>query len=249
MKKKRLAGDHYRPASGVLATDWETFWNKYPVSVGEQEFLLQVGHTVDGRPYSMPQFEAMIASIEGALQLNSVDVLLDVCCGNGIVTRALARRCRRALGIDFSAPLIDVACKFHAGTNVDYEMMNALELDSLATLADGPFTRVLMYAALQHFQPHDLKTLLEGFLRYAANDRIILFGGVLDAAKKHLFLDTPQKKLNYELYRRQGRDRLGTWWDQNFIREVCNGLGLRCEIDDQSTGRPGGHYRFDAKIS
>lgn len=249
MKKKRLAGHHYRPVDGVLATDWETFWTKYPASVGEQEFLLQVGHTVDGRPYSKPQFEAMIASIRGALQLGPGDALLDVCCGNGVVTRELARHCRRALGIDFSAPLIEVARKFHTGSNVGYQVMNALELNVPVTSADGPFTRVVIYAALQHFQSHDLKRLLDGFLRHAANDRIILFGAVLDAGRKHLFLDTPEKQLNYERYQAEGRDRLGTWWDQDFIRNLCKELGLRCEIDDQSAGRPGGHYRFDAKIS
>jgi hypothetical protein len=65
-EKKRLAGHHYRPAGGVLATDLEKFWTTYPASVGEQEFLLQVGHTVNGRPYSKPQLEAMIVSIHAS---------------------------------------------------------------------------------------------------------------------------------------------------------------------------------------
>ncbi|MCI0533776.1 MAG: class I SAM-dependent methyltransferase [Verrucomicrobiales bacterium] len=228
---------------------WKEFWTEYPASVDEQEFLVQVGHTINGKPYSRPQFETMIASVRGSLQLGSDDVLIDICCGNGVVTVELAKHCRSTLGVDFSVPLITVARKFNAGDKISYRVMNALELDALPTLAEGPFSRVLMYAALQHFEPQDLMRLLTGFLKHTGGDRIIVLGGVLDVERKLRFLDTQEKLQMYERYQMEGRDRLGTWWKKDFVSDVCKELGLRCEIDDHSDGRPGGHYRFDAKIS
>ncbi len=228
--------------------DWETFWTVYPASVDEHDFLRQVGHTVGGTPYSRSEFEAMIASIRGALQLGPDDVLLDVCCGNGVVTTELAKHCARVVGIDFSAPLIDIARRFHGRDNVVYRRMNALAQDDEALATDGPFSRVLIYAALQHFGPEDLERLLTGLLKHASVSSVILLGAVLDSARKHLFLDTPEKRELYRTYRIEGRDRLGTWWDKDFVRQVCQRLGLPCVIDDSSPGRAGGHYRFDAVI-
>ena len=229
--------------------NWRKFWNEYPATAGEQEFLRQVGHTVAGLPYSPQQFEAMVAGIRAALQLSPEDVVLDVCCGNGVITKELAKHCGRILGVDFSVPLIAAARKFHGGTNISFQTADALEIGS-ATLDDpGPFSRVLIYAALQHFAPEDLPVLLNGFLRHADDMPVILLGGVLDAGRKQLYLDTPEKLAMYETYRKEGRDRLGTWWCKDHIRDVCNGLGLGCEIDDSSEGRPGGHYRFDARIT
>src|SRR5262245_42621286 len=101
-------------------TDWQRFWSEYHASVGEHQMLRQVGHTIDGEPYSVLQFEAMVASICDALELGHGHKLLDVCCGNGIVTKVLAEHCSEVLGIDFSPSLIDTAKRHHSRNNVTY---------------------------------------------------------------------------------------------------------------------------------
>ncbi|HRX36487.1 MAG TPA: hypothetical protein P5337_08820, partial [Aestuariivirga sp.] len=111
------------------------------------------------------------------------------------------------------------------------------------------FSRILMYAALQHLHVADLARLLDAILAKATRDAVIFIGGILDARRKTAFLDTPEKRQAYEEYRRTGRDRLGTWWHPQHIAEAADRAGLRCEIDDQSAGRPGAHYRFDARLT
>ena len=228
--------------------DWKKFWNEYPATIDETAFLVQVGHTVSGKPYSAGQFADMVSSIRAALGLGPDHRLLDVCCGNGVITRELARSCGRVVGVDFSGPLIETARRFNRLANITYETMDALDLEQASFAGEGPFDRINMYAALQHFHTGDLARLLEGMLRHVVGDFVILIGGVLDAERKHAFLDTPEKQAMYEEYCRQGRDRLGTWWDKSFVVETCHMLGLHCTIDDRSPLRPGAHYRFDARI-
>src|SRR5262245_18141134 len=132
--------------------DWKTFWNEYPATVGESDFLRQVFHTVDGQPYTPEQFEAMVSSIRRGLRLGPTNTLLDVCCGNGLVTAELAVHCRQVLGVDFSMPLIDIARKFHKRENVRFLILNALELETTDLGVEAPFDRQIMYGALQHFQ-------------------------------------------------------------------------------------------------
>jgi len=226
---------------------WRSFWREFPTEFSEIDFFRQVGHTIDGKPYSGDQFAAMLASIVSHLELSGEDSLLDICCGNGLITSKLATLCDTVVAVDFSPSLVEVAKKHHAVPNITYHCVDALALAG-ARLHPNRFSRVLMYAALQHFQVEDLEPLLRGAFEHASDEFIILFGGVLDLGRKFNFLDTPEKRAMYERYCAEGKDRLGTWWDAHYVTDVCESLGLVCDIQWEEDGRPGGHYRFDAVI-
>ncbi len=228
--------------------DWQTFWNDHPAAAGETEFLVQVGHTIDGKPYDAAQFAGMVNQVRHGLDLGADDSLLDLCCGNGVITRHLAQHCRHVTGADFSAVLIDRAQRHHSAPNVSYRMLDALALESAAFPGEAPFSRICIYAALQHFQTHQLALVLQGMLMHAAPGAIFFIGGILDQRRKDAFLDTAEKRKAYEDYRQSGRDRLGTWWQPAQLQAEAAARGLTCEIDDSSSGRPGGHYRFDARF-
>lgn len=229
--------------------DWKTFWNDYPAGAGERDFLVQVGHTEGGQPYSQQQFDAMLQSIRTALGLSPGDRLLDVCCGNGVVTRALAASCRQAVGTDFSETLIGVARRHNGAPNLSYVVADARGLQTLDLSGGTAFNRILLYAALQHFETGDLPRLLSGLRAHAEAGAVILIGGILDASRKHLYLDTPEKISQYERYRSEGLDRLGTWWEPALVRGTCKALGFGCGIDQSSPARPGARFRFDARIT
>lgn len=229
--------------------DWKKFWQEYPATAGETEFLRQVGHTIGGEPYSAEVFEAMVESIRQGLRLGPDDVLLDLCCGNGVITVELARSCERVYAADFSETLIGLGRRHNCAPNITYGVLDVRELSSARLGGFAPFTRISMYAALQHLEPDDLEPLLAAMCGHAReHDIVILIGGILDATRQEAFLDTPKKREAYQFYRKQGADRLGTWWEPAAIRRAADKLGLACDIDADSPGRPGGHYRFDARL-
>jgi SAM-dependent methyltransferase len=231
-----------------VVKDWKRFWNEYPLCIDEADFLRQVCHTIDGRPYTSLQFDALIYGIRQGLRLGPTSSLLDVCCGNGAVTTALAIHCKQVVGVDFSIPLINIARKFHGAPNTRFLDLDALELMKI-DVPEAPFDKVMMYGALQHFDVEDLDCLISGLLKHGATDCTILLGGVPDKARLGQLFNTPDKLRLHQTYRREGRDVLGTWWDSNVIRDACRRFGLDCRIDNESSDRPGGHYRFDAWIS
>lgn len=229
-------------------TDWEAFWNEYPTKVADQDLFAQVAHTVGGKAYSPEQFQQMIDTIRAGLELGKRDRLLDVCCGNGMVTKELSVHCDEIHAVDFSNPLIDVARRHNGKDNIFYYAMNALNLDSSVLESLAPFDRILMYTALQHFRFDQFPVLIDSFLNYTSKSFVIFVGGVLDAERRYSFYNAEEDQESREAYRRQNQDRLGTWWEKDMIREICNGRDLSCEIDHESPGRPGAHYRFDVKI-
>lgn len=233
--------------AGLRKSYWRSFWREFPTGFGDDDFFRQVGHTIGGEPYTEVQFRAILDSIVSRLELSGEDSLLDVCCGNGLITSRLAAICNEVVAVDFSFSLLDLAKKHQSMPNLTYRCADALDL-AQANLRPGRFSRVLLYAALQHFQLEDLEPLVRAIFELAADNSIVLLGGVLDADRKFNFLDTREKRKMYDQYCAAGKDRLGTWWDASYITDVCESLGLDCDIHRNEDGRPGCTYRFDAVI-
>ena len=84
--------------------------------------------------------------------LGPVDSLLDVCCGTGAALHWLGPQCRRAVGIDFSRGMLEVARAHGRGqpsrTQIDYVRGHALEMPFAAG-----FDLVVSFSAFGHILP------------------------------------------------------------------------------------------------
>jgi cyclopropane fatty-acyl-phospholipid synthase-like methyltransferase len=229
-------------------TDWEKFWNTVPRAVGERDYFRQVMKTVRGEPLTERQFQYMVSEVCERLELKETDRVLDLCCGNGLITKEIAKVCRAVVGVDFSQPLIEVANRDHRPANVTYWRMSALDLDQMPLPPTGPFNKVLLYDALQHFAKRDLSRLLRNILAATSEGRLILLGGIPDKRRQWRFYNTPQKKLLYLTRKVTGKDALGTWWERDFIRATCQQLNLQCAVHEQSKEMYNAHFRFDVAI-
>lgn len=229
--------------------NWYKYWNKVSDNGNSSQYLKQVGHTVNGKPYSQQVFAELITNISKSLTLNEQDIVLDLCCGNGVITAQLSSYCKVIVGIDFSVPLIDIAIHKHQPENVSYYTLDIKKLEHLRAPECGQFDKILMYGALQHLQRQDLRPLLEKVFKISSKKFKMVIGGIPDIRRRNEFLDSFSKKLRFATFKLLGRDRIGTWWNPVELRQICSKLDLRCVIVDEDHGRPCAHYRFDAIIS
>lgn len=123
--------------------NWAKYWTLYPKIICETDFLKQVGKTVWGENISYQQFRSIILGIEHHLDLKEADVVLDLCCGNGLITKEIAKLCKEVVGVDFLYTLLEVANKYHRPRKVSYKHISVLELDKLSTTFSGSFNRFL----------------------------------------------------------------------------------------------------------
>lgn len=228
--------------------DWKKHFNQHPTLFKETEFLKQVGKTVSGQPITPAQFEAQISDICKGLNINNNDFILDMCCGNGIITAEISKICSAIIGIDFSEPLINNAGKYNKYENISYFCMSVLD-QNIKSLSSKPFTKIYMYEALQHFEEDDLQKILELVLEISSSRPVIFIGGIPDIDKLWDFYDTDERREDYRRRKSQNQEAIGTWWNREYIADVCLQNGLECEFLSQSQILHSAHYRFDVHLT
>lgn len=230
--------------------DWKTFWELYPRRADEYDYLKQVGRTVNGKPISALQFRTILHDILNLLEINRNDVVLDLCCGNGLITKEVAKKCKHVVGIDFSEYLIEQANKSNKLPNVEYLNLDARELGRISHDYLNFFDKVNFYEALAFLDASDLIEILKNLKLMTKEKRIVLIGSVLDRDRKWKFFNTSKRKLTYVIKILLLRQKvgLGRWWSEREIVGVCDGLALDYEFHEQNEILHTSHYRFDVTI-
>jgi tRNA G46 methylase TrmB len=88
---------------GKMKEYWKERWSKVDLALPDQA---QVGRTVNKKPVEDDVFLRTVDFVEKQMGLNGESELLELCCGNGVMTIPLARKVRSVLAVDFSEPLI-----------------------------------------------------------------------------------------------------------------------------------------------
>src|SRR5689334_17612793 len=113
----------YGAAAGIM--NWQKFWNSSS-QVRDGDFCRQVGRTVRQVSYSEGQLDAVSERVLSLLDPTPGATLLDLACGNGLITARLVPGFRTVTAVDFSRPLIDTARAHFPAANLDYRLGDAV---------------------------------------------------------------------------------------------------------------------------
>ncbi|MCD4681356.1 MAG: methyltransferase domain-containing protein [Bacteroidales bacterium] len=234
-------------------TDWKKFWQGYrPINnYGDADLLYQVGKTVGRKAIDSKLFMIMVEEIESSLSLNSDDNLLDLCCGNGVLTYELAKSVNSVVGVDFSRTLIENAKTFKCRDNILYVEHDVKQIPKISkTLNEIEINKVLLYDGLAYFTKNELNSLINFIGEFRPPDLKFLIGSVLDSNKKWGFFNTFYRKMNYVIFRFlvEKRKGLGAWWDMKHIAEICESNAFKYTFIEQNTLLHTAHYRTDIII-
>lgn len=225
------------------------FYNKRVADLEGDAFLKQVGHTERGEAISDRQLDDMVEDLCALAELSPGDCLLDLCCGNGFLTRRFAEHVERVVGVDFSGAMIEVGTNHNRMDNVTYQVGDAFNPEGIAENAPRPFTKLIMHGALQHFAQHDFERLLAGILEACDDNCVLVFGFVPEHGKQSSFYTTPKSRMKQRLRHLFGRDVMGTWWEKEYIRSVCGKLGLECSFHSVPASLFATNYRFNLRVT
>lgn len=224
--------------------DWEDHWSSVGQRVDRADLVRQVGRTIGGVPMPPDQIESTVKTVVAHLHAGPDDVLLDLCCGNGLVTVRLARSCRFVVGVDYSLELIQVAQERSALGNTAYLHRAAEDLRA-EDFPMGRPTKVSMIAGLQYFTETKLESLMQSLQTVSQDGLRLYFSDVPDVAKIGAFYNTPERWAEFEARLAAGTEAIGTWWDRAHVISILEDAGYTAQIIELEPERCTGHYRFD----
>jgi cyclopropane fatty-acyl-phospholipid synthase-like methyltransferase len=224
--------------------DWRSYWAEAVSRTGPEEFAAQVGYTISGQPLDAVHHDMIEQAVRENLAIVSSDCVLDLCCGNGIVTKRIAALARHIYGVDFSPALIEVARQHFSGSDITYICRSATELGSVDVRGDR-ITKVYMLAALQYFTEETVPTLMSTIGELSGGKAPVYFTDIPDIDHLWDFYNTAERRAEYQRRRAAGTEAIGTWWSKQTLTELLERSGYTVHIVLQDMARFGAHYRFD----
>jgi cyclopropane fatty-acyl-phospholipid synthase-like methyltransferase len=182
-------------------------------------------------------------TISSRLALSKADDVLELCCGNGVVTVAIAPRCRTVTAVDFSEPLIATARRDFSAGNVSYVVGDVTALDE--KVLARRFDKIFMQEALQHFTMEQIDRLFSMLAASPSRTAPLFIGAIPDAARLRNFYDTSERYRQYLDSLRKASEPIGTWWRKNQLRSLAVRHGYRPTLFHQHPALHTAHYRLD----
>ncbi len=230
--------------------DWKKFWASYrkkEVSA-EGDLYFEVGKTINGQPMSEAAFQLSIDVIVRGLGLSEADRLLELCCGNGLMTRRLAPLVEQIQAVDFAEHLIKNAFRFSSARNVHYFCADAVAyLNELALNKTFVPSKILLGDCLCYFDPQTLEDMLRLAGAVTENKFVFMASGVPCDELKSNFYNTPERVQRYEENQRlpeNTNDGIGRWWRKEQLEHIARRLALRVVVRNQP--RNLSNFRVDA---
>jgi SAM-dependent methyltransferase len=238
----------------AAARDWRSHWRQVGrLSSGDPpDAMRQVGKTRLGVPVDPEQLDLIVAAIRRGLDIRPEDHLLELGCGNGLITERVAREVASVRAFDVSAVLVEDARRFRSADNVDYAVGDLTDAAVLEIYAAALQTRgrakLFAYEVLQHLRPDEVAGFLRGVAARFGGGAELFFGSLPDRDRLRAFYDTPERWRLYQDNLASGREQIGTWWAAADLEEIAAAAGHHAEILAQDEALYTAHYRFDARL-
>jgi cyclopropane fatty-acyl-phospholipid synthase-like methyltransferase len=220
---------------------WKEFWIKHSCATKFDPPQVQVLRTINKQPISDEEFNAILKDIEEKMDINIGDVVLDLCCGNGLITTYLAPKCKKVVGVDFAQDLtlqIDL---------VKYSNISIIIEDILRVqFEQKTFDKILIYAGIQYLSVVETIYFFESVVKWLKNDGLFFIGDVPDQSRLWNFYNSNERQAVYFEALKNDAPLIGTWFEPQWLINLGKYSGFKkVDILSQPASLPYSHYRFD----
>jgi ubiquinone/menaquinone biosynthesis C-methylase UbiE len=220
--------------------DWRQYWNHYAQQ--EQDGIAQVQRKDES------SIQDTAAYIVEKLAIESHEVVLDVCCGNGLLTEKMGAICHKILGVDQAENLIQYAVDLTTLPNVKFILSKAENITQ--HIEKESIDKIYLAYSFQYFDKKQQGLLVvQEMLKVLKPGGKILISDIPDAAKESSFYNTLLKKFFRITSLLRNKNSMGKFWHKKELIDITQKLGVKGTVLNQPEHLPYAWYRFDFLIS
>lgn len=226
-------------------TYWIDFWNSYSKNHKNDDEHSQVLRTLNKKPISNGLWEFTLSNIEDIINPNINDKLLELCCGNGLISRYLSPKVESIISIDISKDLIN-------NINIEkYTNIKAISSDiRYLKYKNESFDKIIIYAGIQYLTHVETIKLLEQMYLWLKPGGIVFLGDIPDKSKFWNFYNSKDRESVYFENAKKGIDVIGTWFEKDFFIKLSDFVGFSsAEIIIQDDRLIYSNFRYDLKLT
>ncbi len=224
--------------------DWESYWNKKIQAEGN--LSSQVQRTQDNKELRLDQIQSYLDHVRQCIKDAGKEQLIDLCCGNGMLTSSFAQDYNEIKGVDFSKSLIEIAKQNFENEKVHFEYTNVLKMNSSSFKSADV---VLLLFAFQYFVKKEGTALIDKVQSTLEPGAMFFIGDIPDKSRQYVFAGKGLNKWKYKIKYGLGLDQTGNFWSANDLDKICKDLNLVGRKIEQPSHLPYAHYRFDYLIT
>lgn len=218
---------------------WHAYWTTNP-KLDDDRHQKKIGRTAFGREISPLNWSKTCHRILEQLTPDDTSHLLDLCCGNGLLSEFLNPFVNKITAVDYSKKLLD---NFVINDpKITKVLCNVLDFDFSIYRAD----RILMYFSAQHFSETSMLHILKKASANMTTGAIFLIGDIPDIDRKWNFYSTTEFRHFYFSGLEKGTPSIGTWYQKAYFQFAAEYCGFSSvQIQDQPNYMINSKYRFD----
>lgn len=225
----------------IMNDYWKDFWQNHAKTMITDHPQCQVLRTLNKKPISESLFREMLQYVKEKVLLSKTDDVLDLCCGNGLITTFLASGCKSVTGVDFVEALVShIELKKHENISVVIKDIRKVSFKKES------FDKVILYAGLQYLSCREAVFLFERILNWLRMKGLFLIVDIPDRRRIWEFFNSKDRERIYFDSIKNNRPIIGTWFDDDWLVKMGRHVGFKdAEILRQPDNFPYASYRFD----
>jgi cyclopropane fatty-acyl-phospholipid synthase-like methyltransferase len=198
---------------------WVDFWKNYTTDVLEKDEQSQVLRTFDKKPITDELWGFTLNKIDEVFNVNEGDNVLDLCCGNGLLSKHYNNKGAKVTAVDVSSALLDNISKIDGITAINSDIRSL-------NFENNSFEKVILYAGIQYLNDKESIELIQNIYNWLKPNGCLFIGDVPDVKKRWDFYNTEERQAVYFNNQLEGKAIVGHWFEKDWFDKLTNFIGF-----------------------
>ncbi len=224
---------------------WLDYWNTQATNSKGLSLQERVLRTSNKQAISKLDWSKTLNIIDNNINVKQNETVLDLCAGNGLLSKHFAEKCKFVYAVDFSKELLIEI------DNLNYSNIKTIHKDMrLVEFESEKFDKIIIYAGIQYISLKETIILFEKMNKWLKPKGTVYIGDIPDENNIWSFFNTNERRQLYFENKKNNKQIVGTWFTKEFFINLSEYIGFSsCNIKNQDNFMIYSHFRFDIKIT